>query len=143
MSASRNRIYFVLQRTAHLLKTVADASLTEASGLTTAQSAVMTIIAQEGPITQRRIADMLFQRESAVTAMAARLLKAGYIVRERSREDARAWQLTATNDGLSALARVKIAFDKINAILDERSADKEMDKLANSLEEILGAFDNT
>ncbi|MEM8660070.1 MAG: MarR family transcriptional regulator [Pseudomonadota bacterium] len=140
MSASKHRLYFLLQRAAHRLKTEADASLTEVSGLTTAQSAVMTIIARRGPMTQKEVADTLSQRESAVTAMAGRLIKAGFITRERSNEDARAWQLTVTDEGTAALKRVKVAFDKINAEIDQRIPESEMQVLADNLTEIIEAF---
>ncbi|MEM8562799.1 MAG: MarR family transcriptional regulator [Pseudomonadota bacterium] len=141
MSASKHRLYFLLQRAAHRLKTEADASLTQVSGLSTAQSAVMTIIASRGPMTQKEVADTLSQRESAVTAMAGRLIKAGLVARERSSEDARAWQLTVTADGRAALKRVKVAFDKINAEMDRRIPEQDMDKLANSLSAIIETFD--
>ncbi|MEM6581760.1 MAG: MarR family transcriptional regulator [Pseudomonadota bacterium] len=141
MSASKHRLYFLLQRAAHRLKTEADASLTEVSGLTTAQSAVMTIIARRGPMTQKEVADTLSQRESAVTAMAGRLIKAGLVARERSSEDARAWQLTVTDEGTAALKQVKVAFDKINAEIDQRIPEKEMNQLADNLSAIIEAFD--
>lgn len=142
MSASSTKIYFLLQRAAHRLKTEADASLTETSGLTTAQAAVMSIIAKDGPITQKHIAETLSQRESAVTAMVARLVKSGYITKSRSTSDARAWQLNATDTGRLALTHVQAAFGKINAALDERIASEEMDRLSESLVKILAAFEN-
>ena len=141
MSASSNKIYFMLQRTAHRLKTEADASLLETSGLTTAQAAVMSIVVKDGPTTQRHIADTLSQRESAVTAMTARLVSAGYITKARSMSDARAWQLTATDNGRLALTRVQAAFNKVNATLDKCIASEEMDNLSASLEKILAAFE--
>ncbi|MEM1146034.1 MAG: MarR family transcriptional regulator, partial [Pseudomonadota bacterium] len=113
----------------------------QVSGLSTAQSAVMTIIASRGPMTQKEVADTLSQRESAVTAMAGRLIKAGLVARERSSEDARAWQLTVTADGRAALKRVKVAFDKINAEIDQRIPEEEMSQLADNLSAIIEAFD--
>lgn len=141
MSASKNRIYFLLQRAAHRLKTEADAALGEVGGLTTAQAAVMSIITNDGPVTQKHIATTLSQRESAVTAMASRLLKAGYIIRSRSSSDARAWELKATAAGRQAMGQMQKPFDQINARLDECIPDKDIDKLAENLIKIIEEFD--
>ncbi len=140
MSASKNRIYFLLQRAAHLLKTEADAALAEEGGLTTAQAAVMSIIANDGPVTQKHIAETLFQRESAITAMAARLVAAGYITKVRSETDSRASELRVTEAGERALAAVRVSFGRINARLDAEIDAAEMEALAGSLSKILEAL---
>ena len=140
MSASKNRIYFLLQRAAHRLKTEADAVLSEACGLTTAQAAVMAIVAEDGPVTQKHIALMLSQRESAITAMAARLVKAGFITKKRSASDSRAFDLAITEAGETALSATRTAFGAINAKLDEDISSAEMDVLASQLEKILESF---
>lgn len=141
MSASKNRIYFLLQRAAHRLKTEADAALTEAGGLTTAQGAVMLIIARDGPVTQRHIAKTLAQRESAITEMATRLTKAGHITRVRSASDARAWELETTEQGRQALANMQSAFAGINAKLDAAIDSAELDQLAETLVRLLKTLD--
>lgn len=141
MSASENRIYFLLQRAAHRLKTEADAALKEEGGLTTAQAAVMAIIAQDGPVTQKHIAETLLQRESAITAMAARLLKAGYITKARSETDSRAWELRVTEAGEQAMAAMRVSFGRINGKLDGCISPGEMNALARHLERILDAFE--
>lgn len=142
MSAKQHRIYFLLQRAAHRLKTEADAALSDAGGLTTAQAAMMGIVAKDGPVTQKHIADTLAQRESAITAMGRRLLNAGYISKVRSKDDARAWSLEATPDGLAALERIRAPFDQINAKLDATFSDIEMAGLAQALAQITTLFDH-
>ncbi len=141
MSASKNRIYFLLQRAAHRLKTEADAVLAEACGLTTAQAAVMTIVAEDGPVTQKHVAVKLSQRESAITAMAARLVKAGFISKVRSETDSRAYALEITDAGRNALQETRAAFGTINAKLDADINSTEMDVLAGQLEKILSTFE--
>lgn len=140
MSASAHKIFFRLQRAAHRLKTEADAALVETGGLTTAQAAVMSIIIADGPVTQKHIADILQQRESAVTAMVARLRKAGYVARTRSATDARAWALEATDAGRAADARIRTAFKALNEKLDQLFPDAEMDSLAEKLTRIMDTF---
>lgn len=142
MSASKNRVYYLLQRAAHCLKTEADAALTEAGSLTTAQAAVMSIIAKDGPVTQRHVAETLSQRESAITAMGTRLLKAGYITKRRSPTDARAWELEATEAGRLAVTKMRQPFEDINAKLDAQIDGDKMRELATALAKVIEVFDN-
>jgi DNA-binding MarR family transcriptional regulator len=142
LSASKTRIYFQLQRAAHRLKVEADAVLAEAGGLTTAQAAIMSIIAKDGPVAQKYIAEKLSQRESAITAMAARLLKAGYITKIRSQADARAWELEVTDAGRQALNGMQKQFAKINAKLVDKIDHSEMQRLAASLDKIIQAIES-
>jgi len=141
MSAAKHRIYFLLQRTAHRLKTEADASLTEACGLTTAQAAALSIIASDGPVTQKHVARALAQRESAITAMASRLIKAGYISRTQSETDARAWELNATTSGREALGETRTAFRRINRAIDASFSPDEIERLREGLGAVLASLD--
>jgi len=140
MSASKNRLYFLLQLTAHRLQKRADTDLKNAAGLTTAQAAALAIIAEDGPVSQKQIADKLSQRESAVMTMASRLLDAGFITRIRSKADARAWELKASKKGLFALSEITTPFSKINKMLDTCLGDKNMDRFTADLKKILEAL---
>lgn len=137
MNASKHKMYFLLQRAAHGLKKKADTALMDAGGMSTAQAAVMSIIAGQEGVSQRYLADKLMQRESAITTMANRLLKAGYITRVRSDTDGRAWVLKPTNEGLAALASVSAPFAGINAILDDVFAPEDVERIADGLLGIL------
>ncbi|MEO0439502.1 MAG: MarR family transcriptional regulator [Pseudomonadota bacterium] len=137
MSAKDHKLYFLLQRVAHRLKKEADAALLESGGMSTAQAAVMTIIAEEDGVSQKYLAQRLMQRESAITTMANRLLKAGYITRTRSDTDARAWVLKPAPAGMEALRSIRSPFGKINNILDEAFEDADLDQLARGLEQVL------
>lgn len=137
MPAKDQRFFFLVQTAAHRLKTAADRAMLETGGLTTAQTAVMAIICGEGPLSQREIADRLKQRESAVGAMAERLLKAGYIARSRSATDRRAWVLTATPAGRRAFASLGAAFTRVNAALDEAFPGREMERAAKGLRRLM------
>lgn len=112
----------------------------EAGGLTTAQAAALSIIAKEGSVSQRELADQLSQRESAITTMAARLQNAGYITKQRSKTDSRIWQLKPTKTGLTALRKMKKPFNLINQVLDENLDAAETKRIANDLKKILGAL---
>ncbi|MEM9495812.1 MAG: MarR family transcriptional regulator [Pseudomonadota bacterium] len=111
--------------------------------MTTAQAAVMVVVSSNGPVSQKHIADTLMQRESAVTTMADRLLKAGYVTRKRSAEDRRAWLLDATPKGREALAAIRKPFQTINAILDHSFRDIDQFALANALKLLLRELNDT
>lgn len=141
MAASDQKFYFLLQVTANRLKKRADSALNEAAGLSTAQAAALSIISSKGPVSQRYVADQLSQRESAVMTMTNRLIKAGYIHKERSATDARAWELNATDKGREALEKIKEPFSEINQMIDEKMGTEEVDRLAAGLREILKVLD--
>ena len=73
--------------------------LLDAAAVTTAQAAVLTIVAARENATQSDVADALGFNESAVTAMATRLLKLGLLERVRSATDGRAWCLRVSTAG--------------------------------------------
>lgn len=141
MSAKDQRLFFLLQTAAHRLKKAADAAMLDASGLTTAQAAVMAIICGEEQVSQRQIASRLKQRESAIGAMAERLIKAGYITRTRSETDRRAWILEPTKTGRKALAAMGTAFAPVNALLDEAFPGDEAGRLGENLRHLIGLLE--
>jgi len=142
VSAGEHRLYFLLQVAAHRLRTDADNALLEAAGVTTAQAAVLRLVAETENPTQRQIADLLRQNESALTATVARLQKAGLLERARSTRDRRAWTLALTDKGRRALDAVAEPFAGINSRLDRAVADIDPKKLAIALQ-TLAQFDET
>lgn len=142
MSASEHRLYFLLQTTAHKLKKHADAALLADGELTTAQAAVMGVIEIEGSVSQRQVADILSLRESAMTQMVARLVKAGFVSKSRSQSDGRVWHLNVTDEGVVALEAVRKSFAKVNAILDKGLGREGVEELADALKKIQAAVVN-
>lgn len=140
MSASNERIYFLLQMAAHRLRKKADNVLLDKASLTTAQVAVLNLIAKGTQINQREIAGRLHQNESAMTAMVQRLLKANLITRHRSKKDGRNWILEMTDTGRTALDHAHIPFKEINTQLDRAIGARDAKKLAAQLNEIIDAF---
>ncbi|WP_417460155.1 MarR family winged helix-turn-helix transcriptional regulator [Kordiimonas sp.] len=140
MAANQHRLYLRLQLAAHHLKKHADRALLDSAAVTTAQAAVLSILMTEGAASQKVIANTLGQNESAVTAMVKRLLKLGYIERQKSAEDGRAWLLSLTEKGKQALGDIKGPFAAVNAILDDILSDEEAAKLADYLGRISKGF---
>ena len=138
--ASRNRLYFLLQRTAHVLKVNADARLKSECGLTTAQVAALNLIAERAPVAQNAIARELGQKESAITAMVKRLETQGLLTKHRAPHDDRAWALEPTAAGLEALKAAKPAFAEINRIIDENMSPATASAMAKGLAGVLQAL---
>ena len=143
MSAQDQRLYFLIQQVAHLLKKEADGAVRAASGLSTAQAAALTIIVSENGVSQSFIAEQLGQRESAVQTMAERLVKAGYVTRQRSDRDGRAWELRATPQGRSALKKISKPFSEINRLIDNALETSDADHLSKALRSILDAVEKS
>lgn len=137
MSAHETRLYFLLQRTAHRLKVHADAALKDAAGLTSAQAGALSIIAADGPLSQKHLAQTLGQRESAITSMAARLAKANYITKITSPTDGRALELQVTGTGQAALEEVRRTFGQVNQLMDDAISEVEMKVLQTGLQGLL------
>lgn len=143
MSAHRHRLYFRLQRATHLLKKAADRELIAAADVTTAQASVLMIVAggaDGAGVTQNHIAGLLGQNESAVTAMIARLRGLGYVERQRSPADARAWLLRVTKKGEQALANMSKPFGEINKRFDQALDGADAADLAATLDRISDEF---
>lgn len=119
MSARESRLYFRIQQVAGLLRQTADAELLEAAGITTAQAAILEVVAMKGGCTQKEAAVALNQREAAVTQMVARLQASELLTRRRSPQDRRQWRLALSEKGEAARQSAASAFAKTNERLDE------------------------
>lgn len=133
--AGQRRLYFSLQRAAAVVKDLADERCRTKAGVTAAQAGTMFAVASADGITQREVARLLEQRESAVTTMVDRLMRAGFVARERSMQDRRAWALRLTPAGRDALAQVQDVLDGLNAELEDRLGGQ-VEDLADALEAI-------
>jgi DNA-binding MarR family transcriptional regulator len=104
---SDERLFFLLQRAAHQLRVAADRRCTAAAGITTAQLGALFVVQDRPGVTQQELAGELGQRESAITAMVARLLEAGLLTRRTHARQYRAMALHLTAAGTQAVARVR------------------------------------
>ena len=145
MSSARElRLYHKLQIAAHRLQTEADRAVQEAAGVTTAQSAVLALVARaKGATTQRAVATQLGINESAVTAMAARLIGLGLLERTRDPDDARAWRLGLTREGHAVMKRIARPFGALNARIEKQCSVEELTLLADMLDRIASEFGKT
>jgi DNA-binding MarR family transcriptional regulator len=112
-TAHEVRLYHRLQLAAHLVKKVADREMLEKTGLSVAQVAVLNAIAAGDGPTQRSVGAALGINESAVTAMARRLVESGLVT--RARRDGRAHALHLTSEGAAVVREAQHAFRSVNA----------------------------
>lgn len=140
MDASSQRLYHHFHKAAQLLKKAADQQLLQASGITTAQAAVLAVVAQQAEASQRSIANALHLNESAITAMVDRLMKLGLLSRRRSEQDGRVWQLQLTASGRDKTRQASTAFRAINRRIEAVLSDDQRDSLATSLHNLIEAF---
>lgn len=136
------RLYMTLQKAAHALKKSADQALLDAADLTTAQAAVLVVVKANKQATQRLLAEQLGLNESAVTAMARRLIARGLLTRTRCETDGRAWALSLSRQGEQALAAVTKPFDGINRKIDEALGPDDVLYLTDTLAVLIKVFSN-
>ena len=140
MSASKLRIYHRLQLAAHRIQKAADRAVLQASGVTTAQAAVLAVVASDRDATQRSVARQLGINESAVTAMVARLMDMRLIERVRDDEDARTWRLHLTAEGRAGLKKIEGPFRRINERIEAAIDPNALEQLADHLGRIGETF---
>lgn len=140
MSARRTRVYHRLQLAAQLVKRAADREVERAAGLTTNQAAVLSVLVETDGATQKEVARRLGHTESAMTPMARRLERLGFLERRPSDADRRAWCLYVTKPGRAAHAAIAPGFARVNRTIDRRLAGDEVEALADALDRLIDAF---
>ncbi|GAA4544265.1 MarR family winged helix-turn-helix transcriptional regulator [Amycolatopsis samaneae] len=135
-SADR-RLYFLLQRAAHQLRVTADRRLTAAAGVTSAQLGALFAVRERPGITQRELAAVLGQRESAITAMVGRLTEAGLLDKDTHPSQHRAVVLELTAAGAATLDLVRPEIAKFNAELRAVLGDEGFDRTAEALRKLV------
>lgn len=144
MSAQKLRLYHRLQLAAHRIQKAADRGLLDAAEITTAQAAVLSVVAAGGGAAmQRDVARQLGLNDSAVTAMTNRLLGMDLLARDRDEADARAWRLSLTKEGRAVLKRIEKPFRHINETVETALTPDEIARLADYLARIGAAFDES
>lgn len=137
MSAREERLYFRLQRAAHVAKKAADRAVRAEAGITTAQAAVLELVASNPSLSQRRLASLLAQNESAMTTMVTRLAEAGLVARRGDARDGRAYTLDVTARGRKVRSKAARAFRAVNRALDGALDPRGVERLATDLDRIV------
>ncbi|MDC2954657.1 MULTISPECIES: MarR family winged helix-turn-helix transcriptional regulator [Streptomyces] len=119
MSEPDQRLYFLLQRAAHRLRTAVDRRCLAVAGVTTAQVGALFAVQDRPGATQQELAGELGLRESAVTALVGRLTMAGLLSKQAHPSQHRAVVLELTDAGADALRAARPEIDRFNAQLRE------------------------
>jgi DNA-binding MarR family transcriptional regulator len=134
------RLYHRLQLAAHALAKHSDRRMQQAAGMSTAQVAVLSVVAAGAPVAQRDVARALGVNESAVTGMIGRLERAGALHRHRHGIDGRSHALELTTAGRRTLARSARAFTSVNETIEATLSSGELEVVADALERLAVAF---
>jgi DNA-binding MarR family transcriptional regulator len=137
-AAREERFYFALQLAAARLRADADQRCLERGGVTAAQAAALAVVRDHPGITQRSLARALHLAEPSVTTLVRRLLAAGLVERALSSSDGRAWSLTVTDAGNTALAGADAGFAAVNERVDAVLSEPEVRQVAAALRRLLG-----
>ncbi|MFD8385376.1 MarR family winged helix-turn-helix transcriptional regulator [Streptomyces sp. NPDC059679] len=111
------QVQSLVHHTRHQLRTVADRRCLAAAGVTTAQLGALFAVRDQPGITQRELAHALGLRESGVTALVARLAKAGLVARRAHPREHRAVVLELTDGGAAALRAAQPEIERFNGEL--------------------------
>ncbi|MFE7172309.1 MarR family winged helix-turn-helix transcriptional regulator [Streptomyces sp. NPDC057616] len=133
MSEPDQRLFFLLQRAAHRLRTTVDRRCLAAAGVTTAQLGALFAVRDRPGITQQELARTLGLRESAVTALAGRLTTAGLLLKQAHPREHRAVVLELTEAGGAALRAAQPEVDRFNAQMRELLGDDGFVRTAGAL----------
>lgn len=134
---SDQRLYFLLQRSAHQLRRIADRRLQAAARVTAPQLGALFAVGDRPGTTQQELARVLGLRESAVTALVARLTAAGLLARTPHASEHRAVTLTLTDDGAAALRAARPAIDAFNAEVRAILGDHAYGETAGALRKLM------
>ena len=79
--------------------------------------------------------------EGAVSGMIGRLMKLGYVDRERDEKDGRAWKLVLSESGHRVLDVCRPQLNDLNAIFDKTLTEEETRVLGDMLRRLSVAFE--
>ncbi|MFF7446302.1 MULTISPECIES: MarR family transcriptional regulator [unclassified Streptomyces] len=127
------RLYYLLQRAAHRLRTTLDRRCLDTAGVTTAQLGALFAVQEEPGLTQQQLARTLGLRESAVTGLVARLSAADLLSRRPHPRQHRAVVLELTDTGAAALRAAQPEIDRFNAEMRSVLGDDGFDGAAAAL----------
>lgn len=133
MAEPDQRLYFLLQRAAHRLRTDADRRCLPAAGVTTAQIGALFAVRDRPGITQRQLAQILGLGEPAITSMVSRLAKAGLVTKDTHPSQHRAVVLKLTSAGEESLDAARPEIDRFNTQVRDLLGEEGFDRAVEAL----------
>lgn len=130
------RLYFLLQRAAHQLRTTADQRCLTAAGVTSAQLGALFAVRDQPGTSQQQLARTLGLRESAVTTLVARLTRAGLLTKRPHPREHRAVVLELTTAGDAALSAAQPELERFNGELRSLLGEEDFQRTASALHQL-------
>ncbi|WP_459545849.1 MarR family winged helix-turn-helix transcriptional regulator [Nocardia sp. X0981] len=137
MARDPYRLVGRIQQVAHSFRKRSDRMLIEAADVTTAQSGILAVIADDPGCSQRDIARRLRLGESALVAAVGRLVNADLVERRISEHDPRAVALFLTPRGAETAVRAQQVVETINDLVLDALGEEGRARFA----ELLAALD--
>jgi len=128
-------IYFLSARLSRKLKKDFDKKL-EPFGLTASCWCVLMVLFENGSLTQKEIADILFVETPTITKMLDNLSKRGFVVRTPHANDRRAFTIQLTKKALSMKNKILTIGDNFMCSVKSNISDSDM----NSVKTLLKVF---
>jgi len=137
---AKHRFFYLLNLSRHRVHKHIDQVAQRELGVSAAQMGLLFVIADEPGATQRRIAERLAYRESAITNQIKRLEEASLVERVPSAEDKRAMSVRLTARGEDVDRRARPLLAEWNARLMDGFSDEELDAAARFLSQAIERF---
>ncbi|TCT14556.1 MarR family transcriptional regulator [Natranaerovirga pectinivora] len=111
-------------------------------GIRSGQHDFLYVIIKKQGISQTEMCDLLNVGKSTVTKAVNSLVKSGYVIKEKSLEDKRCYQIYLTEKGEEIAPRIKDIFDELSEIYKKNLSEEEYYQILNGLKIILGNISN-
>ncbi|MFQ6606469.1 MAG: MarR family winged helix-turn-helix transcriptional regulator [Fidelibacterota bacterium] len=135
MSSYEQSTGFLVVRTARSMKKVLDARLAE-YGITSSQHSVLDALAQKDGLSLSEIGKRVYLDKPAITGLADRLEKDGYVVRKRTARDRRVIHLWLTDKGRQLLKEFEDVVATTDQELIQQLSPEELGSFRNMLNRI-------
>ena len=123
------RLFLLIEIAARRLNREADARLKSGAGVTSAQAAVMFLLARRGERRLRDIGEMLSLNPPAVTGLINRMSELGLVEKVASTRDRRSAIVSLTEKGRARSDAADQVLRELNTELEARLGDEDSDTL--------------
>ncbi len=111
-------------------------------GIVTSHGDIIYALFYQQRMTMAEIADKIGRDKSTVTALVDKLVKLGYVVKERDTEDTRVIYVALTDKGQELKPTFEAISDKVLNTFYAGVSEEEKTELANTLDKIFHNFDS-
>jgi DNA-binding MarR family transcriptional regulator len=107
-------------------------------GVTPAQSEILTVLGERGPISLRTLGELIVCEVGSPSRAVDLLVTRGWVERMPSSRDRRSIELSLSESGHALLPRVRKATAQIDALLEDGIGSRDAARLLEALQRVLG-----